>query len=492
MGGHKHGTMVKVTAAAVKPVEVEAVGVKASKTATDKDKGTAKAKAKAKSAATAAKADDDAVFAAAMALADAERVALASACAAEAARLEVAAVAARARAAEEAARGAREEDKPAIEEMPSLVMPSALTAEPTLLQMLQRTDPTASVKGRGGAAPSKPRDYSKETPRERELRMREARARVRVMRQAMAQRRAPGGKEALERAAFTEPAVYYGDETADEIATRPQLIQAHVKRYAEWLVEGMKGTKLLDNAATCPDQFALVFRFDATLDPVCRHPKSKLGSQLDVLIVCFKRVLYFVWSDYADGLLAALDKKLLDVIIAQNNIVEVLPDGKRPTGLGLRITKTDELAKMPYLNSEFYPHGIPAELVLKKRPWGSDLGAESGVERLARALAADDDALDSESDGETSKDKDKDKGKDKGNVAAAEIRKEMQALGRNRFPLSQAILDAFRPEYEDMPAAGDAAGGGAGVGTGVGTGVDGAVSGDDGSSSDDDKHEDAP
>jgi hypothetical protein len=391
---------------------------------------------------------DDALLAQAAKAAAVERARLKDAAAHEAKQARLAEERARKQAERERAAASivRAEDKAAVAEMPAMVIPRALAAEPTLLRMLQRTDPAASTKGERGVSATK--DYSKETPRERELRVREARARFKVMRQAMEQRR--GGKKVLERAKYKEPPVFYGDETADEIATRPQLIQEYMKRYAEWLVQGMLDTKLLDNEATCPDHFALLFRFDTTLDPVCRNPKSKLGSQVDMLIVCYQRVLYFVWSDYADGLLkAAINKDatgrpLLDVVMAPYNVVQVLSGGKRPTGLGTRITELEELAKMPYLNAEFYPHGIPAELVLKKRAWGSDLGDESSAEKLARALARDDaDALDSDSDDEATKTRDADD-------VTQEIRKEVRALGRTRFPLSQAILDAFKPNAESV------------------------------------------
>jgi hypothetical protein len=341
------------------------------------------------------------------------------------------------------------EDVPVFAELPGeYEVPAALRAEPSLVAALSTVDPTATSKAPSVADAAPRVDYSQETPRERELRLRDVRKKRAVARQIDHVRR--GGKKAAENATFREAPSFVGDERADEIATRPALIAAYVRRFAEWLLEGARGTRLLD-AADAPEHFALLFRFDLTRDPVARCARSLLGSQLDVLLVGVKRVVHFIATDYADGVFAAVKNKALDPTLTPSNVLAVLPGGVAPTGLGIRMTGLDQLAQMPHLSAHAYPRGIPADLVHAKRTWGADLGGESAADRLARAIAAgegddDDEAFDEDEDedAEGAGGAGGAGGDGDDSEVARMVRRELRALGRTRFPLSRAIMDAFK------------------------------------------------
>jgi hypothetical protein len=344
----------------------------------------------------------------------------------------------------------RPEDTPVFSELPgAFELPAAVRAEPNLVQALQSVDPAATSK----TPSATPVDYSKETPRERELRLREVRNKLKTRHQVDLVKR--GGKHAVQRAAFREPTVIVGDERADEIAVRPNLIQAYVRRFADWLMEGARATGLLDTPDT-PQHFALFFRFDLSKDPVARCARSLLGSQLEVLLVGFQKVVYFLASDYADGLFAAVKNGALDPLLTSTCVLAVLPGGTQPSvAHGERMTGLDQLAIMPHLSSHAYPHGIPSELVHSKRTWGSDLGTESSAEKLARTMASRQSRrlggsdCDSDSDDEALDDLDDEADERVKQNAhyddpiARTVHAELRALGRLRYPLTKAILDAF-------------------------------------------------
>ena len=341
----------------------------------------------------------------------------------------------------------RPEDEAAAD-MPAFEMPALLASNAAILKQLDSalTDDAHALASASASAGSV--DYANETPRERELRLRDAKARLKTLRKMADTRR--GGKAALERARFTDPPVFHGDETASEIATRPALIREHVKRYAEWLMEGARGTLLLEDARTCPENFALVFRFDTTNDPVARAPRSKLGSQVDVLLASYKRVVYWLWSDYADGIVRAALNKTLDVVLAPHNVLAVLPGGVKPSGLGERVGRLEELARVPILSCVTYPGGIPSELVLEKKRWGDDLCAPISAAASATAAWAAADALDSDDEADAAPPLTFD---DDDDDMAKAIKTELRALGARRFPLSALILEAFKPQTSDVPEA---------------------------------------
>jgi hypothetical protein len=338
------------------------------------------------------------------------------------------------------------EDVPVFTELPGACeLPAAVRAEPSLVHALKTVDPAATSKASGVSAI--PVDFSRETPRERELRLREVKNKLKARHQIERIKR--GGKRAVENTSFREPASFIGDERADEIATRPPLIAAYIRRFAEWLLEGARATRLLDAPET-PDHFALLFRFDLSKDPVVRCARSLLGSQIDVLLVGFNHVVHYIASDYADGLFAAVKAKALDPVLSPTNVLAVLPRGTKPTGLGVRMTGLEQLALMPHLSAHAYPHGIPAALVHDKRPWGTDLGAESAADRLARAMATQSHDAD---DDEAFDDSDNEDGTQGGKTVDASddpvtrmVYAELRSLGRTRFPVSRAILDAFKPD----------------------------------------------